>query len=569
MGDTRRAGQTERSGGQVVVDALRDRGIDTVFCVPGESFLPILDALYDAPEISVIACRHEHGAAMMTEAYGKLTGRPAVCLVTRGPGACNAAIGVHTAFQDATPMLLLIGQVRRAFIGREAFQEVDLTRMFAPLAKRAAQVDDDAALPAAVADAVRDASAGRPGPVVLALPEDLLAATTTVADIPPHRAGDAEADAETDEGLMERLHHRLGDARRPLMILGGGGWTDQARADIHAFAVASGLPVACAFRRHDIFPNRAPLFAGELGIGPNPALVARARAADLLIAVGTRLGEITSQGYTLLPAAGGGGVDGPDLIHVHPDASEPGRVFPVVLAIPAGPAAFAAAASRLAPVNAGRWRDWATAAHADFLADRSVAVGGDGLDLRQVMTVLDKALPDDAVVTVDAGNFSGWPQRFLSFGGGRRLLGPCNGAMGYAVPAAIAAKHVFPERSVVACVGDGGFGMTGQELATAMARDLAVVVLIFDNGMYGTIRAHQERAFPGRAIATALTNPDFTALARAYGARGETVARTVTFAPALSRALGGAGPAVIVLKVDPEMITTRARLSDLHSSAAR
>lgn len=557
-----------RTGGRVVVEMLRAHRIDTVFCVPGESFLPILDALYDAPEIAVVTCRHEHGAAMMTEAFGKLTGRPAACLVTRGPGACNAAIGVHTAFQDSTPMLLLIGQVERAFLGREAFQEVDLARMFAPLAKRAAQIEDVDALPAALAAAIAEACGGRPGPVVLALPEDVLAATTFVDGVRSPRFSKPEP--EPDEGLMERLHHRLGDATRPLVVVGGGGWSEQARADLYAFAAANGLPVACAFRRHDVFHNRDPLFVGDLGIGANPALVARARAADLLIAIGTRLGEITSQGYTLLPIATDDGPvrHVPDLVHAHPDAREPGRVFPVALAIPAGPAAFAAAARRLAPVNGERWRAWAAAARDDYLADRALAGNDDDdLDLRRAMAVLDAALPDDAVVTVDAGNFSGWPQRFLTFGGGRRLLGPCNGAMGYAVPAAIAAKHAAPARTVVACVGDGGFGMTGQELATAIGRGLAIVVLIFDNAMYGTIRAHQERAFPGRAIATSLINPDFAALARAYGASGETVTRTEAFEPALMRALAGRGPAVIALKVNPETISTRARLPGLRPSA--
>jgi acetolactate synthase-1/2/3 large subunit len=552
-----------RTGGQVIVDGLGRHGIDTVYCVPGESFLPILDALYDARGISVVTCRHEHGAAMMTEAYGKLTGRPAVCLVTRGPGACNAAIGVHTAFQDSTPMLLLIGQVERAHLGREAFQEVDLVRMFEPLAKRAIQVEAGEALPAVLAGAVRDALSDRPGPVVLALPEDVLAAPVQVADVSPQPI----ADPEPDEGLMERLHHLLGDARRPLLIVGGGGWTSRARADIRAFALANGLPVACAFRRQDIFPNRDPLFVGELGIGANPALVSRVRSADLVIAVGTRLGEMTSQSYTLLPPVGAAMRGGPDLAHVYPDAAEPGRVFPVALAIPVGPAAFAAAARRLVPANADRWRAWAAAARADHVADQAIAVRGDALDLHQAMAVLDDTLPHDAIVTVDAGNFSGWPQRFLTFGNGRRLLGPCNGAMGYGVPAAVAAKHAARGRTVVACVGDGGFGMTGQELATAIARGLAVVVLIFDNGMYGTIRMHQERAYPGRAFAVGLRNPDFAALARAYGAHGEAVSRTEEFRPALARAFATEGPSVIVLKVDPEMITTRTTLSDLRAAA--
>ncbi|MGZ9033180.1 MAG: thiamine pyrophosphate-dependent enzyme, partial [Rhodospirillales bacterium] len=554
-----------RTGGELIVEALRRHGIDTVFCVPGESFLPILDALYGEGGIRVVTCRHEHGAAMMAEAHGKLTGRPAVCLVTRGPGACNAAIGVHTAFQDSTPILLLIGQVERGFIGREAFQEVDLARMFRALAKRAEQVEAAAALPAAMATAIHDAMSGRPGPVVLALPEDVLAERARAEAAPPF----AVHEPEPDEGLMERLHHRLGDARRPLLLVGGGGWTLEARADLQAFAVANGLPVCCAFRRHDVFDNADPLFVGELGIGANPALVARVKAADLVIAVGTRLGEITTQGYALLPRRREEADGGPDLVHVYPDAAEPGRVFSVALAIPACPAAFAASARRLFPTNAKRWQSWAAAARADYVADRGRAARGGALDLHQAMAHLDEMLPADAVVTVDAENFSGWPQRFLTFGAGRRLLGPCNGAMGYAVPAAVAAKLAAPERCVLACVGDGGFGMTGQELATAVAASLPVVILIFDNGMFATIRMHQERAYPGRPLATGLTNPDFAAVARAYGAHGETVAATAEFRPALARALAYGGPAVVALKVDPELITSRATLSELRAASVR
>jgi acetolactate synthase-1/2/3 large subunit len=553
-----------RTGGELVVEALQSHGIDTVFCVPGESFLPILDALYGADGIRVVTCRHEHGSAMMAEAHGKLTGRPALCLVTRGPGACNAAIGVHTAFQDSTPMLLFIGQVERGFIGREAFQEVDLARMFLGLAKRAEQVEAADALPAAVASAARDARSGRPGPVVLALPEDVLAERVRADAVAPL----AVDEPAPDEGLLERLHHRLGDAQRPLLLVGGGGWTGEARADLNAFALANGLPVCCAFRRHDIFDNADPLFAGELGIGANPALIARAKGADLVIAVGTRLGEITTQSYTLLPRRGEEAAEGPDLVHVYPDAAEPGRVFTVALAIPASPAPFAAAARRLAPANSERWRGWSASARADYVADRGRAARGGALDLHRTMAELDDLLPADAIVSVDAGNFSGWPQRFLTFGGGRRLLGPCNGAMGYAVPAAVAAKLAAPERCVVACVGDGGFGMTGQELATAVALSLPIVVLIFDNGMFATIRMHQERAYPGRPMATGLTNPDFAAIARAYGAHGETVVQTEDFRPAMTRALECSGPAVVALKVDPELITTRATLAELRSAAA-
>ncbi len=556
--------RSPRTGGTLIVSALARHGIDTVYCVPGESHLAILDALLEAPSMRVVTCRHEHGAAMMAEAHGKLTGRPAVCLVTRGPGACNASIGVHTAFQDSTPMLLLIGQVERAFLGREAFQEVALADMFAPLAKRAVQVGSAGKIPEAMAGAIRDALSDRPGPVVLALPEDVLGERAAVAEVDPY----AIPVGEPDEGLVERFHHLLGDARRPIVIVGGGGWTAQARDDLAAFLLASGLPVCCAFRRHDIVDNRDPLFVGALGIGANPALIARVKAADLVIAIGTRLGEMTTQGYTLL-APGGAERDrrdraGPDLVHVYPDAAEPGRVFPAALAIAASQASFVAAARRLAPANAERWRNWAAEARREYIADRALAVRGGALDLGKVMAVLDALLPADAVISVDAGNFSGWPQRFLTFGSGRRLLGPCNGAMGYAVPAAIAAKCAGPERTVVACVGDGGFGMTGQELATAMAENAAIIVLVFDNGMYGTIRMHQERAYPGRTTATTLTNPDFAALARAYGAHGEMVTRTEAFRPAWERAVAGARPAVIALKVDPEVITTRQTLSAIR-----
>lgn len=545
-----------RTGGQVVVDALRRLGIDTVFCVPGESYLPILDALYDArDQVRLITCRHEHGAAVMAEAYGKLTGRPGVSMVTRGPGACNASIGVHTAFQDSTPMILLVGQVGRQDLGREAFQEVDFVRMFAPLAKHALQVEAVDALPGAMAEACQSALGGRPGPVVMALPEDVLSDTSEAAAA--DTAGPERP--EPNPGSMERLHRMLHDARRPMMLIGGSGWTDPARSDIAAFASANNLPTCCAFRRHDIFDNDHPGFVGELGIAPNPDLVSRVKEADLLLAVGTRLGEIVTQGYTLIEP----GNSGQALAHVHVEPGELGRVFEPDLAIVAGMPEFARAARALVPVDAGHGSDWAAGLRKSYETDTAIPCVEGDLDLGRVMSVLKSRLPADAVVTVDAGNFSGWTQRFLRFGAGRRLLGATNGAMGYGVPAAVAAKILNPGRVVVACVGDGGFGMTGQELATAMHHGAAPIILVFNNAMYGTIRMHQERAYPHRVIGTGLTNPDFAAFARANSAHGETVTRTDEFAPALDRSLASGKAAVIELRYDPDIISTRTRLSHL------
>lgn len=549
----------------MVVDALLAHGVTRVFGVPGESYLPILDALYDVRHrLTFVPCRHEHGASMMADAHGKLTGRPGVCLVTRGPGACNAAIGVHVAFQDSTPMVLLVGQVQRRFLGREAFQEVDFEGMFGPLAKHAEQVDWMGDLPDALSHAFYLACSGRPGPVVLALPEDLLSERAAIADAPPLTV---EA-PDPDHGRMVRLGEMLAVAQRPMLLLGGSRWTEQARADIVAFAEAHALPVCCGFRRHDLFHAEHPAYSGELGIGANPALIARVRGADLLLAVGTRLGEATSQGYTLLEAGEGAGP--PMLVHVHPDPAELGRVFSPALAIEASPAPFAAAA-RLLPATATEERiAWVAAARDDYLADSTPEPSDAALDLGRAMRELDEGLPEDAIVTVDAGNYSGWPQRFLRIGRRRRLLGPCNGAMGYSVPAAIAAKLSEPARTVVATVGDGSFGMTGGELSTAVAHAAGILVLIFDNGQYGTIRGHQEREYPGRVIGTGLTNPDFAALARSYGIHAEAVGRTDEFALALARALEVTRerrPALLALACDPQIISTRTTIARLREAA--
>ncbi|MBC8270228.1 MAG: thiamine pyrophosphate-binding protein [Rhodospirillaceae bacterium] len=543
-----------RTGGQLVSDALQVQGADSVFCVPGESYLEVLDALYDARNaIRVISCRHEHGASNMAEAYGKLTGKPGICMVTRGPGACNASIGVHTAFQDSTPMILFIGQVGRQHLGREAFQEVDYVQMFTPLAKAVEQIEAAEDVPAAVARAYRTALSGRPGPVVLALPEDMLRES---CEAPVVEAVVIESKLP-GVGEMERLHHILGDSERPLMLVGGGGWSDQARADILAFAEANNLPTCCSFRRHDLFDNDHHNFVGEMGIAPNPKLIERFKQADLLLVVGARLGEMTTQGYTLL------GEPAPiqNLIHVHTDAQELGKVYKPDLAIHAGMDAFAAAARKLAPVESAHREADAKAGREEYLEGRIPDPYDGALNLGQLMAVIDEMIGEDGIITVDAGNGSGWPQRFIPIGAKRRLLGPTSGAMGYGVPAALAAKAVYPERTVVCCVGDGCFGMTGQEISTGVKDGLKPIILIFNNAMYGTIRLHQERRHPDRVIATDLDNPDYAAVAKASGAFGETIESTEEFRPAFERALRSNLLAVLDLRVDPDLITTRTTLS--------
>jgi acetolactate synthase-1/2/3 large subunit len=550
-----------QSGGQLVVAALRAHGVEMAFSVAGESYLEVLDALYDAPEIRLITCRQEGGAAFMAEAYGKLTGKPGVLLVTRGPGACNASIGVHTAYQDSTPMVVLVGQVARHQIDREAFQEVDFRKMYAPLAKWVTQIDLAERVPELMNQAFQVATSGRPGPVVVALPEDMLRDQRAAAVVGPYRAVRAHP-GTADLAEMRRL---LAAAERPIVMVGGSGWSDAAAADIARFAMANELPVCCSFRRQDIVDNRLPCFVGDLGTGAAPSLVARIKAADLVLAVGARIGEITSQGYTLLDLPDPGKV----LIHVHAAAEELGRVFRPTLAIQSGMPEFAAAAVALEPITKPRWQTWRAEARAEYEKGLVPTPLGEApaLDLGRIMQWLRERLPDDAIVTSDAGNFSGWPNRFLQYRRPGRQLGPTSGAMGYGVPAAVAAKLVHPGRIVVGFCGDGGFMMTGQELATALGEGIGPIILLFNNAMYGTIRMHQERRFPGRVVGTALKNPDFAALARAYGAFGASVTRTEEFAPAFEAAVASGRPAVIELRMDPEMITTRTTLSALRRQA--
>ncbi len=551
-----------RSGGQILVDQLKIHGVDLAFCVPGESYLAVLDGLYEARNsIRLVTCRQEGGAANMAEAYGKLTGKPGICFVTRGPGATNASIGVHTAFQDSTPMILFVGQVAGDQVEREAFQEVDYRRMFGPLAKWVAQIDDAARIPELVSQAFHRAVAGRPGPVVIALPEDMLTEVVEVADAGPFKT----VRPHPGPADMARLRSMLAGAARPFVILGGGGWSAAAVDDIKAFIEANELPVGCSFRCQDLFDNRHPNYAGDVGIGINPALAQRIKTSDLLIVVGARLGEMTTSGYTLVK------LPKPDqpLVHVHGGAEELGRVYQAELPINAGMAEFAAAARALAPVRPDAWRAWRESARADYLDNiRPPKVPG-RVQMGEIAAWLDEHLPEDAILTNGAGNYTVWLHRFFRYRRFRTQLAPTSGAMGYGVPAAIAAKAACPERMVISWNGDGCYMMNGQELATAVQYNLPVIFVVVNNGMYGTIRMHQEREYPGRTVATDLVNPDFAALARAYGALGETVETTAEFVPAFERVKASGKPGLIEIRLDPEALTPRASLSQIREAALK
>jgi acetolactate synthase I/II/III large subunit len=546
-----------RTGGRLLVDGLVAQGADIAFGVPGESYIAALDALVDAP-IRYVTCRHEAGAANMAEAYGKLTGRPGICMVTRGPGATHASVGVHTAYQDSTPMVLLVGQVARWMRGREAFQEVDYEAMFAPLAKWACEVDSAERIPELLARAYATAMSGRPGPVVLSMPEDVLEEEADVDDAP--RAHELRAHPCPQD--LERTRELLAGAERPFVLVGGQPWSSQAAEDVQAFCEASVLPVGASFRCQDYVDNASPSYVGHLGIGPDPRLAARVRDADVLLVVGARLGEMTTGGYTLVEPP----VPRQRLIHVHAGAEEVGRVYrPEVGVVAAGPEF--AAALRTMELDGSRWREWTEEARADYLDNLRHPPMQGPVDLGEVMAVLRERLPDDAVLTNGAGNFSVWAHRFYEFRRYRTCLAPTSGAMGYGVPAAIAAAAVYPGRPVVCIAGDGDFLMSAQELATAVQFELPFVVIVVDNGMYGTIRMHQERAFPGRVSGTDLVNPDFAAYARAFGAHAEAVERTEDFPAALDRALDAGRPALVALTVDPEAITPRATISQLREAA--
>ena len=547
-----------RTGGQILVDQLTIHGVDLAFGVPGESYLGLLDALYDSA-IRYVVCRQESGATMMAEAYGKLTGRPGIALVTRGPGATNGAHGVHIARQDSTPMILFIGQVARAMRGREAFQEIDYRAMFGSFAKWVHEIDDPARIPEVISRAFHTATSGRPGPVVIALPEDLLTETADCADGARYRTAEPHP-APADLATLRTL---LAEAKRPFVILGGGGWSAEACADIQAFAESFELPVGVSFRRQDYFDNAHPSYAGHVGISVAPPLSDRVRDADLLLLVGTRLGEASSRSYSLLD------IPRPrqTLVHVHPAAEELGLLYAPDLPIHAGMRAFAAAARALPPVDASAWREQARLAHEQYLATLEPVRGPGEVQLGDIVRWLSDHLPDDAIVTNGAGNYCVWVNGYYQYRRYRSQLGPTSGSMGYGTPAAIAAKLVHPERAVVCFAGDGCFLMTGQELATAAQYQLGVIWIIANNGLYGTIRMHQERDYPGRVIGTELRNPDFAALARAYGGHGEVVERTADFPAAFARAEAAGTFALLDLRLSPEALTPKYSLTQIREGA--
>ena len=565
---------TSRPAGHALVEALMAQGVDTAFGVPGESFLAALDGFYEHRDrIRFIACRQEGGAAFMADAQGKLTGRPGICFVTRGPGASNAAVGLHTAFQDSTPMILFIGQVASDQRDREAFQEVDYRQMFGPgtlgFAKWVAEVESADRLPEYVARAFRTAMQGRPGPVVLALPEDMLRVATNAAVLPrvePVAAWPAP-------GALRDLRALLLAASRPFVIVGGSGWDANACEALQRFAEGWKLPVGCAFRFQDVFDNRHPNYAGDVGIGINPKLARRIADADLVLAIGTRLGEMTTGGYALLEAPR----PRQKLVHVHAGAEELGRVYAADLLLQSSMAVAAKALETLTPPEHLPWTEWIAAAHADYEANLEAQPVAP-LDMAEVVKTIQRLAPVDSVLTNGAGNFSGWLHRYYRYPalqhGGRTQLAPTSGAMGYGVPAAVAAALLYPDRTVINIAGDGDFLMTGQELATAMGYGAGkgagrLVSVVVDNGTYGTIRMHQEREYPGRVSGSDLFNPDFAMLARAYGWRAEVVETTSAFEPAFRSAMESSQPTLLHLRLAAEVITSRTTISTIRLDALK
>lgn len=546
-----------RTGAQILVDQLAVNGVERVFCVPGESFLAVLDAFYQH-RIETIVCRQEGGVGAMADADGKLTGRPGIAFVTRGPGVTNAAIGLHTAQQDSTPMILFMGQVGSGDAEREAFQEIDVRRVFGSIAKWAAQIDRADRVPEMVGHAFHVATSGRPGPVVLALPEDMLVTPADAADARPAlpaASGPAPA-------TLAAVADRLARARHPLILVGGPGWSASAGRDLLRAAHRLAIPVTTSFRCQDYVDNDDALYAGDVGIGPNPALAERVRSADLLLVIGARLGEMTTGGYTLVTPPN----PQQTLIHVHPSGDELGRVYRPDLGIVSDTARFAEALASLEPGGAPVRTEWCAAARRDYEAWQQPVTNPGAVQMAAIVRQLRDRLPDDAIVCNGAGNYTGWFHRFFRYRRYRTMLAPTSGAMGYGVPAAVAAKLRHPGRVVVSASGDGCFLMNGQEMATAAQYGANILFLVVNNGMYGTIRMHQERAYPGRVSATTLHNPDFVKLGEAYGGHAERVVRTEAFAPALERALAADRPALIELVLDPEAITSRTTLSALRSA---
>ena len=551
-----------RSGGQILVDQLRIHEVDTIFCVPGESYLTVIDALHDAQnEIKTVACRQEGGATNMAEAYGKLTGKPGVAMVTRGPGACNGSIGVHTAMQDSTPMVIFIGQVARDQEYREAFQEVDYHQFYGAICKEVVQIDHAERVPELVSQAFHIAASGRPGPVAVSIPEDMQRDMADVADARSFTT----VRSEVGPKAMADFRAQLANSERPLMILGGAGWSEKACTDIQAFSEANGVPVAASFRCQDLFDNMHVNYAGELGTSASPQLAERLRASDLLIVLGSRLGEMTTNGYSLVSLP----VPRQKLVHVYMDASELGRVYEPDVSIVASMESFAAASRDMKATNTDGRVEWLRQANQDYIDNLKPTLEMSSVNMHAVMDVLNEKLTADAIITTDAGNFSGWAQRFYRYRKFRSQLGPTSGAMGYAIPAAISARLTAPNRPVVAFVGDGGAMMSGQEIATAMQYGSDPIILVINNNCYGTIRMHQERDYPNRTLATELKNPDFAKWAESFGAYGAIVEKTEDFEAVFEQAMKADRISIIEIRVDLETITTRTTMSNLRGSGAK
>jgi len=550
-----------RHGGQILIDQLALNGIDKVFCVPGESYLAALDGLYQSNSIETIICRQEGGAAMMAEAYGKMTNLPGICFCTRGPGATNASAGVHVAMQDSTPMILFIGQVAGSMAEREAFQEIDFRRMYGDLAKWIGQIDRIERIPEYVSHAFHTAMTGRPGPVVLALPEDMLSSFAEVEDARPAKPAQAKM---SQEDISELTSH-LEQSDNPLMIVGGPAWSADAQAQVMAFAKRVNIPVAAAFRYQDYIDNRHPSYVGDVGIGIDPKLARRVRETDLLIAFGPRLGEMTTSGYSLID------IPNPKqkLIHIHPGAEELGRVYRADMSINASLRSVAASLEKITGLDPEKWADWTRNARADYEAYCQLLETPGDVKFEQVVSHVSNSVPDDAIITNGAGNYAGFVRRYHQYRNFRTQLAPTSGSMGYAVPSAIAGKLARPDVPVICYTGDGDFMMTCQELATAVQYNIPIVIILANNGTYGTIRMHQEREYPDRISGTQLNNPDFAAMANSFGAHSETVRKTAEFADAFSRALNSGKPALINCMIEAEAITPQTTLTKIKEIAQK
>lgn len=548
-----------RNGGQIIVESLIGLGVNKAFGVPGESYLAVLDALYDHQEdFEFVLCRQEGGAAFMAAAYGKLTGKPGICMVTRGPGVTNASIGIHTAMQDSAPMIVFVGQVGTDLKGREAFQEIDYKAVFGSMAKWVVEIDDVSRIPEMLARAWRTAISGRPGPVVIALPEDML---TSQSNVLPLTSLVKTKEASPSIESLKELSEILRKSERPLILMGGCNWSKDGQVALQAFAETSNIPVVAAFRYQDQFDNFSPVYSGEAGVGMPPHVKQLIKDADTILAINVRFGEMTTDAYTLLNVP----VPQQTLIHVHASDLELGKIYQPSLAIQAGPNEIA---QSLQPVS-GDWTEWTTRARVAFVANIDAPKQPSPVDMVEVMKFLRDRLPKDVILTNGAGNFTVWPNKFFTFGKDARLLAPQSGAMGYGVPAAIAAKSVSPEKTVVCFAGDGDFQMTCNELATSVQAEAQPIILVLNNGIYGTIRAHQERQYPARVSATTMVSPDFVALAKAYGFHAEKVNETSEFKDAFERALASDSGALLELNISEEAITPRATLTDIRNAALK